>query len=558
MKVSTRRDPLARLLRVLVLIDHPREPVSWSDRPKSDKIGPEAGGGQTKARISGYCLSRLGLRATVGVGMYLILSLGLFAFVFSLALTPLVRDTFRKLGVMDEPDGTRKIHTAAVPRVGGIAIALSYLAAFGVVLALPFSYRAAVWRALPDVWMLFVAAGIVFATGLVDDLFGLRPWQKLSGQLLAASIAYAAGVQIHIFPGHPFELWWSIPLSIVWLIGCANAFNLIDGLDGLAAGVGLFATITVLLAAFAHHNLELALVTMPLFGCLLGFLRYNFNPASVFLGDCGSLLVGFLLGCFGVLWSQKSATLLGMTAPLMAMSIPLLDVLLSVARRFLRHQRIFGADRRHIHHQLLNRGLTPRRVAVLLYLICGVAATFSLVQNAVHNEFAGLILVLFCLAAWIGIQHLGYTEFATVRQLLFKGAFRRMIDGQTRLQQFEQELTQAGTLEACWTVIRVASGSFGFHQVRLSLRGRIYEEGTPSRTPAWQIRIPLPDGQYANFNRDIMADLDPVILGAFVKVLEKRLNEALTKPGEAVLYETAAANGSGSPRGAQAVPTLRS
>ena len=121
-----------------------------------------------------------------------------------------------------------------------------------------------------------------------------------------------------------------MPLSILWLVGCTNAFNLIDGLDGLAAGVGLFATITMLLAAFANHNLQLALVTMPLAGALIGFLRYNFNPASVFLGDCGSLLIGFLLGCYGVMWSQKSATLLGMTAPLMALAIPLLDAALSI------------------------------------------------------------------------------------------------------------------------------------------------------------------------------------------------------------------------------------
>src|SRR5947208_12565007 len=127
------------------------------------------------------------------------------------------------------------------------------------------------------------------------------------------------------------------------------------GGDGLAAGLGLFATLTMAIAALLHGNLTLAIATAPLAGALLGFLRYNFNPASIFLGDSGSLLVGFLLGCYGVLWTQKSATLLGMAAPLMALSIPLLDTALAIVRRFLRHQPIFGADRGHIHHKLLAR-----------------------------------------------------------------------------------------------------------------------------------------------------------------------------------------------------------
>jgi UDP-GlcNAc:undecaprenyl-phosphate GlcNAc-1-phosphate transferase len=138
---------------------------------------------------------------------------------------------------------------------------------------------------------------------------------------------------------------------------------------------------------------ELALATLPLAGCLLRFLRYNFNPASIFLGDCGSLFIGFLLGCYGVLWSQKSATMLGMAAPLMAFSIPLLDTTLAIARRFLRKKSIVGADRGHIHHRLLDRGLSPRKVAFLLYGICAIAALFSLVM--VNNHYEVLIIAIF-------------------------------------------------------------------------------------------------------------------------------------------------------------------
>ena len=142
-------------------------------------------------------------------------------------------------------------------------------------------------------------AALVFATGLLDDIFGLKPWQKLLGQVAAAVLVFSAGVHFSGIGGYQFPIWWTLPATILWLVGCTNAFNLIDGVDGLAAGVGFFATLTTLMAALLQHNIPLALATAPLAAALLGFLRFNFNPATVFLGDCGSLLNGFLLGAMG-------------------------------------------------------------------------------------------------------------------------------------------------------------------------------------------------------------------------------------------------------------------
>src|SRR5947208_10567281 len=169
-----------------------------------------------------------------------------------------------------------------------------------------------------------------------------------------------AGVNVSGVAGFAAHGWWSFPITVGWLVVCSNAFNLIDGMDGLATGVGLFAAFTTLAAALLQNNALLALATAPLVGALLAFLRYNFNPASIFLGDCGSLTIGFLLGCFAAVWSQKSATLLGMTAPVMALSVPLLDTGIAVVRRFLRRQPIFSADRNHLHHRLLDRGFSSR------------------------------------------------------------------------------------------------------------------------------------------------------------------------------------------------------
>ena len=152
--------------------------------------------------------------------------------------------------------------------------------------------------------------------------------------MIAAGAAYWAGIHIQGFAGYGTGAWWNLPVTIIWLVACTNAINLIDGVDGLATGIGLFATCTTLIAALLQHNTALAIATVPLAGCLLGFIRYNFNPATIFLGDCGSLFIGFLLGCYAVVWSQKAATILGMTAPLMALSIPLLDMTVAIARRY--------------------------------------------------------------------------------------------------------------------------------------------------------------------------------------------------------------------------------
>ena len=457
--------------------------------------------------------------------MYLIFGLGIIAFIFSIILTPIVRDCFRHFGIVDHPDGGRKRHLSPIPRVGGIAIAVSYVLSFCLVLLLPFSYDSEIARALPGIWKLFCAGGLIFATGLFDDLVGYFPWQKLAGQLWASMIAWFAGVRIEIFPDHPMSLLWNIPLTVIWLVGCTNAFNLIDGMDGLAAGVGLFGTATILLAAFANQNLQLALVTMPLAGALIGFLRYNFNPASIFLGDCGSLLIGFLLGCYGILWSEKSATLLGMTAPLLAVAIPLLDMCLSIVRRLIRHQPLFGGDRGHIHHKLLNRGFTVRKVALVLYGVCGIAAALSLLMNALQNRFAGIIVVLFCVSAWIGIQHLGYVEFATARQLITKGTFRRIIDSQTRLKDIEQRIGNAASIESCWQVLCEACKAFGFQSVRLSTASRIFEESFEAGNPSTvQIRIALPELQYVNIARNISDDQFAMVgLGGFAQTVSTAL-----------------------------------
>src|SRR5271154_5159242 len=380
--------------------------------------------------------------------MFLILTLGALSVLLALILTPVIRDRIGKFGFLDHPDGVRKKHATAVPRVGGIAIVLAYVGTFAIAFALPFSHAYLLHRALPNILHLALAGSVIFVTGVLDDRLRLSAWKKLAGIVAAAVLAYAAGIRVDIHILHSLPAWPGLgfALTVIWLVGCTNAFNLIDGMDGLAAGVGLVATVTMLIAALTQGNLPLALATMPLAGCLLGFLRYNFNGASVFLGDGGSLLIGFLLGCYGALWSEKSVTLIALTVPLLAFSIPLLDVVLSILRRYLRNKPIFAPDRGHIHHKLLDRGFSPKTSVLIIYGFCSMVAILSLMMSSMQSRFTPLIVIAFCLLAWFGIRHLEYAEFAMAGRMFWQGIFRQIIDSETKLLDFEKALGQSANL----------------------------------------------------------------------------------------------------------------
>ena len=461
--------------------------------------------------------------------MYSFLFLAASSLLICLALTPFCRDLFQRAGLLDHPDQSRKRHARPIPRIGGIPIAVAYAASFGMLLFSPFRAGSILSEHLPLVWKLLPAAGLIFGTGLIDDLVGLKSWQKLIGQMAAALCAYWGGVKVLGIAGHLTDSWWSLPLTLVWLVGCANAFNLIDGVDGLATGLGLFATITSLIGALAQGNVALALAIVPLAGALLGFLRYNFNPASIFLGDSGSLLVGFLLGCYGVLWSQKSATLLAMTAPMMALAIPILDVCLSIVRRYLSRRPIFAADRGHIHHRLLDRGLPPRRVALLLYAVGGLGALFSILQSLVNSRFGLVVLGLFCAATWLFVRNLDYVEFGVACKFLLSGAARRLLGAHIHLQNLETSIANAATPNDCWVAIRDACRHLGFHFVRIQILGEVYQEQLAPTEGAsrWTMRIPISEHDYVNCSRQADCATETSGIASFADLLGSKLRSKL-------------------------------
>jgi UDP-GlcNAc:undecaprenyl-phosphate GlcNAc-1-phosphate transferase len=444
-----------------------------------------------------------------------------------LILTPIVRDIFRSYGIVDKPDRRRKVHVYPIPRVGGIPIAIAYVVAL-----YPFSSESRLLTEyLPLAWKMIPAAGLIFAIGLTDDLIGLKPWQKLIGQLGAAGLAYWAGVRVAGIAGFfGNEVWWSLPLTLFWLLACTNAFNLVDGLDGLAAGMGLVASLTMFVAALREPNMPLAYASVPLVGALLAFLCFNFNPATVFLGDSGAMLIGFLLGCYGAVWAQKSATLVGMTVPLLAVSIPLLDVSLTILRRFLRNQPIFSADRGHIHHRLLERGLAPSRAVLVLYLVCAAAAAFALLLTHPYaGRFYGAVILVICMVVWVGIRQLRYAEFGMASRLLFGGELQRTLGGQIRLEMLAEKLGEAQSEEDCWLVLAASIDDFGFSGVELSLRGHKWQKSVTSaaRSETWSLQVPLSDQDWLRLIRPFDSGVLPMMVAPFLDTVRRAIQSKL-------------------------------
>lgn len=431
--------------------------------------------------------------------MYSMIFLAFASFALSLLLTPLVRNLALRLNLVDEPDQRRKIHKVPIPRLGGVAIVVAAAGAYGLLFLFRLKAGLIIWAGAPFALRLLPAATVIFSAGLIDDVFEIQPWYKLAAQFFAAILAWASGIHLNSIGGHDLPVVLSFVLTTIWIVACSNAVNLIDGVDGLATGVGLFAVITTLIAALFHHNIDLALATIPLAGALLGFLRFNFSPASIFLGDCGSLTLGFLLGCYGVVWSEKSTTLLSMIAPLMVLFVPLLDAGLAIARRFLRQQPIFGADRGHIHHKLLSQGLPPWRVVLILYGFCGLAGVVGLVLTATQVQYHGFVVIIVILAAWLAIQHLGYSEFGVAGRAVFGGGFHRLLNSQLSLVKFQQDLGASKTLEDVWELLCRESPAFGFSGIELRVDGEVRMKKTNAR---WQIRVDFPGRGYIILMRD--------------------------------------------------------
>jgi UDP-GlcNAc:undecaprenyl-phosphate GlcNAc-1-phosphate transferase len=445
------------------------------------------------------------------------------SFILCLLLTPWLRNLAIRLQWVDRPDLNRKLHKVAVPRLGGVPVVVACLLPVSVFVLMypstsldPDSFASVARQVLP-------ASFLVFLTGLLDDLTGLRPSQKLGGQILAAAFACLSGVRLHVSDG----LWggvYEVILTCIWLVACSNAFNLIDGVDGLATGLGFISTLTMFIIALMWGNLGLAVLTASMASSLLAFLYFNFSPASIFLGDSGSLWTGFMLGCFGVLWPFNLETLPAMFAPVILLSIPLADTTLSIARRFVSLKPVFSADHGHIHHRLLARRLTPRNVSLCLYGAGVIVSCLAVALSLTSAVVGGVIAGIFCIAAGIAIRSLVFEEFRILGDLLRQ--IRSTVKYRLLLTTYETRLREAAGPEACWFVLRKMSRDFGFTGAKLQLGGRCFEEQfIMSRSETWSLRIPVSPSDYLNLRRRCDAHTGEDTLTHLVDMTRRTLSE---------------------------------
>ena len=337
-----------------------------------------------------------------------------------LVFTRMVRSRAVARGWVVAPASERHLHREPLPRLGGIAILISFClvtASLVVLRLLGVGVGISLHR-----WIgLLGPAALVFGVGVYDDFCNAKPWVKFGAQACGAAWLYAAGYSIQRLPillgdRHLGPL-VSFAATLFWVLLITNAFNLIDGLDGLAAGSALFSTIVVFVVALLRGDHFVAICTLALAGAILGFLRFNFHPASIFLGDCGSLFIGFMLSALGLASSQKSPTMIAVGVPVVACGLPVLETGLSVARRFLNRRPLFGADREHIHHKLLARGFSQRQAVAMLY---AVSAGFALVSLLLINRSGAaiaLVLVVLAAVASIGLERLGYHEVSELQRV---------------------------------------------------------------------------------------------------------------------------------------------
>lgn len=309
------------------------------------------------------------------------------AVIISFIMTPLARKLAIKVGALDIPKDSRKIHQKPMPYFGGLAIYVSIISCM-------FVY-------MPHTTTnLFIMAGatIIVLTGIVDDMYGMPAKVKMLLQVIAAVVAIKGGVQIH-FITNPLSItgmsylltWLSIPITLFWIVGITNTINLIDGLDGLASGVASIAATTLLFTAATLGHDFIMMQCAIIAGASLGFLPFNFNPAKIFMGDTGSLLLGYMLAVTSVSGMVKSVAAVALAVPVFALGLPIFDTTFAIIRRYINKKPIMEADKDHLHHKLMKIGLNQRQTVLVMYFISMMLGIIAVII-ADADPFTGIIV----------------------------------------------------------------------------------------------------------------------------------------------------------------------
>lgn len=397
------------------------------------------------------------------------------SFLIVYILTPGLRRLAPSIGAVDLP-GERKIHRSPTPRLGGVVIFIAFYIPVLLTLSAPTLPVLPLLEEKHAYMGLFIASLLVFLSGVADDVRRISPWVKIGIQLVAAVILYYSGFRIEVVTnpfGESLALGWlSFPGTILWVVLLTNAFNLIDGLDGLAAGVGFIISAALLVLCLQQDKPVVPLFTLTLMGSLLAFLLYNFNPASIFMGDSGSLFLGFVLSALSIAGSQKSSTAFALLAILIAMGLPILDTGLSVLRRLIEGRSFFLGDAMHIHHKLLERGFSHRKAVLLLYGICLFLGVVAATLAFLRDETTRIVLALTFVSMLFFVKFLHYHELENVTgrvRLTLELIRLRQRQGKELVRMLEG-LPRIDGIDSLWDTCKEAFGAMALQKARLQLR----------------------------------------------------------------------------------------
>ena len=456
------------------------------------------------------------------------------ATVVSLIATPLIRRLCERYKLLDVPLDGRRIHRKAVPRLGGLALYLSCLAALSSLAFVDNLLTQNLSVLKTEFLTLAIPATLVLLLGAYDDLRGANAVVKFVGLGIIATLFYAMGgridaLSIPLAGSVHLPVIVSFVITIVWLVGITNAFNLIDGLDGLASGAALFSSLVILFVAVPADRPMTVVVALVLCGALAGFLRYNFNPASIFLGDSGSLFTGFVLAALSVLGTQKATTAVAIVVPILAFGFPVVDTAMTMGRRLVSRKPVFQGDTEHIHHMLLARGWSQRRAALVLYGVCAVFGLTALIFPATGSKLPGFMLFVISVAVIIAVGHLRYHEVDELRAGVKRtvGDRRLRVANNIRVRRAALALSKASDVNEMFEATQhlLEFGEFSFANAQVGRPGGnecVFwswsasgndEDDAPSRSQ-WSVRLPLvKDGVewgWLNFYREL--DSEPLLV----------------------------------------------
>jgi UDP-GlcNAc:undecaprenyl-phosphate GlcNAc-1-phosphate transferase len=428
----------------------------------------------------------------------LILTMGL-SIMLCLALIPPARTLAVRAGLVDRPDGHRKIHGRIVPVSGGLAVFATLWLVLAAAAYLPHPLQPAFLAEQQLVLGLFFASAIVVAVGVADDLGRLRGRHKLFGQIMAILVLMRSGVfvqHIQLF-GWTIELgFFAGPFTCGLLLGAINSVNLIDGMDGLLGSLGWWLSLTLACLAGIAGHWWAVLIALALAGSLLGFLRYNLPPASIFMGDAGSMLVGLILGTLAIQCSLKAPATIAILLPIGLLTLPFLDTTAAIVRRKLTGRSIYTTDRGHLHHCLLRRGMSIRLVLVVVSVCCLITCGGALASQAFDNELIGLFTIGSVVSTLIWTRLFGHAEVTLIKERLLN-----LFQPASPARQMQVRLQGSSDWQPLWKLLTETAERLHLQEMRLDVNAPSLHEGYHARwdraaeaddvPTLWRVTIPL-------------------------------------------------------------------